>query len=122
MTKMIETPTILDKKTMLKAYRIMTQAKCMAELYEENAKIVSKYVHATSRGHEAIQIAAGLLLDPQDYVAPYYRDDAMILAMGMTPYDLMLRLKYLISHLLLVCKLYPSLGQLWVFNTKKIKS
>jgi len=91
MTKMIETPTILDKKTMLKAYRIMTQAKCMAELYEENAKIVSKYVHATSRGHEAIQIAAGLLLDPQDYVAPYYRDDAMILAMGMTPYDLMLQ-------------------------------
>ena len=81
----------IDVATLLRAYKTMTQAKCMAELYEENAKTVSKYVHATSRGHEAIQIAAGMQLKPIDYVAPYYRDDAMILAVGMTPYDLMLQ-------------------------------
>ena len=63
----------------------------MAELYEANFKVVSKYVHATSRGHEAIQTALGMQLLPQDYAFPYYRDDAMLLAFGMTPYDLMLQ-------------------------------
>ena len=64
----------------------------MAELYEANFKQVSKYVHATSRGHEAIQIALGLQLLPQDYAFPYYRDDAMLLSFGLEPYDLMLQL------------------------------
>lgn len=64
----------------------------MAELYEENFKEVSKYVHATSRGHEAIQTALGMQLLPQDYAYPYYRDDAMLLSFGCTPYDLMLQL------------------------------
>jgi len=64
----------------------------MTELYEANFKQVSKYVHATSRGHEAIQIALGLQLLPQDYAFPYYRDDAMLLSFGLEPYDLMLQL------------------------------
>jgi 2-oxoisovalerate dehydrogenase E1 component len=79
--------TILEK-----AFRLMATAKIMTETYEDNFKIVSKYVHATSRGHEAIQIACGLLLKPQDFVAPYYRDDSMLLSIGMRPYDLMLQL------------------------------
>lgn len=64
----------------------------MTELYEANFKLVSKYVHATSRGHEAIQTAIGMQLLPQDYMFPYYRDDAMLLAIGMRPYDLMMQL------------------------------
>ena len=64
----------------------------MTELYEDNFKLVSKYVHATSRGHEAVQIALGIQLLPQDYAFPYYRDDAMLLAFGLKPYDLMLQL------------------------------
>ncbi|MCA0236172.1 MAG: tungsten formylmethanofuran dehydrogenase [Bacteroidetes bacterium] len=70
----------------------MATAKSMTELYEANFKLVSKYVHATSRGHEAIQIALGMQLLPQDYVYPYYRDDSMLLAMGLRPYELMLQL------------------------------
>ncbi|MFZ4543360.1 MAG: alpha-ketoacid dehydrogenase subunit alpha/beta [Saprospiraceae bacterium] len=80
-------PEILEK-----ALTIMSTAKSMTEIYEENFKLVSKYVHATSRGHEAIQIAVGLQLKPQDWVSPYYRDDAMLLSIGMRPYDLMLQL------------------------------
>jgi 2-oxoisovalerate dehydrogenase E1 component len=53
--------------------------------------LVSKYVHATSRGHEIIQTAVGMQLKPQDYMFPYYRDDAMLLAIGMTPYEMMLQ-------------------------------
>ncbi len=75
-----------------KAFAHMATAKAMTEIYEANFKVVSKYVHATSRGHEAIQIALGMQLTPDDWVAPYYRDDAMMLGIGMKPYDLMLQL------------------------------
>jgi 2-oxoisovalerate dehydrogenase E1 component len=69
----------------------MVMAKAMTDVYEEQFRIVSKYVHATSRGHEAIQIALGMQLTPADFVSPYYRDDAMLLAIGMSPYQLMLQ-------------------------------
>ena len=82
----------MNKETLKKAFSKLCTAKAMTELYEENFKKVSKYVHATSRGHEAIQIALGLQLLPQDYAFPYYRDDAMLLSFGMQPYDLMLQL------------------------------
>ncbi|MEN9348588.1 MAG: hypothetical protein RLZZ77_2099 [Bacteroidota bacterium] len=70
----------------------MTTAKSMADKYEENAKVTSKYVHATSRGHEACQLALGLQLKPQDYLSAYYRDDSILLGIGLQPYDLMLQL------------------------------
>lgn len=70
----------------------MAMAKAMTDIYEANFKLVSKYVHATSRGHEAIQLAVGMQLLPQDYVYPYYRDDSLLLGIGMTPYDCMLQL------------------------------
>jgi 2-oxoisovalerate dehydrogenase E1 component len=64
----------------------------MTELYEENKAVTSKYVHATSRGHEAIQLACALQLKPQDWVAPYYSDDSILLGIGMRPYHCMLQL------------------------------
>jgi 2-oxoisovalerate dehydrogenase E1 component len=82
----------MNKQTILKAFKNLVTAKSMAELYEDNFKVVSKYVHATSRGHEVIQTAVGMQLQPQDFVYPYYRDDAMLLAIGMQPKDLMLQL------------------------------
>lgn len=82
----------INKEILKKAFTKLVTAKAMTELYEENFKLVSKYVHATSRGHEVIQIALGLQLLPQDYAFPYYRDDAMLLSIGMEPYDLMLQI------------------------------
>ena len=82
----------IDKSILEKAFSTMATAKAMTNLYEDNFKIVSKYVHATSRGHEAIQIAMAMHLLPQDYAFPYYRDDSMLLGIGMQPYDLMLQL------------------------------
>ncbi len=84
--------TSIQEEILLKAYEKMCTAKALTTLYEANFSIVSKYVHATSRGHEAIQIALGMQLKPQDFVSPYYRDDSMLLAMGMQPYELMLQL------------------------------
>lgn len=81
----------MKKEIIIDGFKNVITAKAMTELYEEQFKIVSKYVHATSRGHEVIQTAIGMQLQPQDYAFPYYRDDAMLLAIGMKPYDLMLQ-------------------------------
>jgi len=70
----------------------MSTARSLSDLYEENAKVTAKYVHATSRGHEACQLALGLQLKPQDFLSAYYRDDSVMLGMGLTPYELMLQL------------------------------
>lgn len=82
----------LTTGVLLSAYRTMCTAREMTILYEEKVQITAKYVHATSRGHEAIQIATGMLLKAQDYLSAYYRDDSMLLAIGMEPFELMLQL------------------------------
>jgi 2-oxoisovalerate dehydrogenase E1 component len=81
----------MSKELFLKAWRMMCYANRMAEVYEENRQ-VTKYVHSTSRGHEAIQLATAFLLKPYDYVSPYYRDESMLLGLGFQPYELMLQL------------------------------
>lgn len=81
----------IDRNLLLKAFRLMHSVKVMAETYEANRSI-TKYVHSTSRGHEAIQLATAFHLQPQDWVSPYYRDESMLLGMGWSTYDLMLQL------------------------------
>lgn len=81
----------IDKNTLLRAFELMATAKTMSEKYEANKEVTAKYVHATSRGHEAIQLAVGLQLQPQDWVSPYYRDDSILLGIGLTPSELMLQ-------------------------------
>lgn len=82
----------VDSNVLWKAYELMQIAKCLTETYEKNRDVCDKYVHSTSRGHEAIQLAAGLQLKEFDYATPYYRDEAMLLALGLEPYELMLQL------------------------------
>lgn len=90
--KKVGKETVVTKDIALDAFRLMATAKSLTELYEENKEVAAKYVHATSRGHEAIQIACGLQLKPQDFVFPYYRDDSILLSIGITPFQLMLQL------------------------------
>ena len=82
---------MIDQDILVKAYRLMCTAKAMADTYEANRSIC-KYVHSTSRGHEAIQLATAFQLLPCDYVSPYYRDESMLLGLGFSPYELMLQL------------------------------
>ncbi len=82
---------MIDINILLKAYRLMSQAKVMAETYEANRGIC-KYVHSTSRGHEAIQLATAFQLQPQDFISPYYRDESILLGLEFSPYELMLQL------------------------------
>ena len=92
MSSSTETKLKIDKKTLTKAFELMATARALSDIYEENSKVTSKYVHATSRGHEAVQLALGMQLKSQDWVSPYYRDDSILLGIGMTPFELMLQL------------------------------
>jgi 2-oxoisovalerate dehydrogenase E1 component len=82
---------MIEKEILLKAFRLMCCAKSMAETYDANRQIC-KYVHSTSLGHEAIQLATAFHLRSFDYVSPYYRDESMLLGLGYSPYELMLQL------------------------------
>lgn len=70
MLTITKTPNLkntVSSETLIAAFELMCTAKALTELYEDNFATVSKYVHATSRGHEAIQIALGMQLLPQDF-------------------------------------------------------
>ncbi len=88
----VEKSVQVDKAILLKAYSLMCTAQRMAALFDEQREICSKYVHSTSRGHEAIQLAAAFHLRPVDYASPYYRDESILLGIGMQPWELMLQL------------------------------
>ena len=81
----------IKKSVYEKALYDMFRARAMAAIYDENRQVTS-YVHSTSKGHEAIQLAMAYHLKEIDWVAPYYRDESILLGVGMTPYQLMLQL------------------------------
>jgi 2-oxoisovalerate dehydrogenase E1 component len=82
----------LNPVLLKQAYKLMKIAERMGRLYDEQREICAKYVHSTSRGHEAIQLAVGLQLKAYDYASLYYRDESILLALGLQPYELMLQL------------------------------
>jgi len=87
----IEMEQKLNTEVLLSAYTLMCNERAMTDIYEANREI-TKYVHSTSRGHEAVQIAAGMCISAIDGLAPYYRDAMMLQTIGMQPYELMLQL------------------------------
>ena len=81
----------IKKSVYERALLDLFKARAMAKIYDDNRQITS-YVHSTSKGHEAIQLAIAYQLKEIDWVAPYYRDESILLGIGMTPYQLMLQL------------------------------
>ena len=82
---------MLNLTTLLDAYQMMVTAKTMSDTFEAQ-RADCRYMHATSRGHEAIQIATGMQMHSCDWLSAYYRDDSLLLSLGFTPYELMLQL------------------------------
>ncbi len=81
-----------ELSTLKRAFERMQTARHMAELFDEEKVFASKYVHSTSRGHEAIQLAAAFHMTPSDYAALYYRDESILLGIGMEPREIMMQL------------------------------
>src|ERR1700722_8783354 len=82
----------LTREQLIEAYRIMYMARRIDDreiLLKRQQKI---YFQMSGAGHEAIGVAAGLALKPRyDWFYPYYRDRALCLALGATPYDMFLQ-------------------------------
>src|SRR5688572_15185843 len=64
---------------------------------EERLKILTKQgkisFHASTRGHEKVQVGTVMMMKPgHDWFFPYYREKAIAYALGMTPKDIFLHM------------------------------
>ncbi len=83
----------LPESTLLEMYRVMLLARRLDErawVLHRQGKIA---FHISCIGHEAAQVGAAFALQRgSDWVVPYYRDLALMLAVGMTPREFALGL------------------------------
>jgi pyruvate dehydrogenase E1 component alpha subunit len=80
----------LDDETILKAYKSMLFARTVDEMAVSFQRQGRMYTYPPVLGQEAIQIAAGILIRENDWLAPAFREMAIMLAKGVTPKEIFL--------------------------------
>lgn len=82
----------LSKEDLLFAFRTMFLSRQIDKKTMNLLKQGKTFFHIAGSGHEAVQIASAMQLNPhQDWIFPYYRDLCVVLGCGVKPYDIFLQ-------------------------------
>jgi 2-oxoisovalerate dehydrogenase E1 component len=80
-----------ERKQLLDVLKMMIRSRIIDNKAMRLLKQGKTFFHIAAEGHEAVQMAIGLHLDPKkDWLFPYYRDLGTMLMAGLTPEEVFL--------------------------------